>query len=135
MDRAVIQEATMCIVFEIGDFKIAYRDSAGPISEEEDRYFDSIGGVDLAIVGFIGRTLMRRQLDERTLPLVERYQPKIVMAAHHDDLYPVFLDLATEPLRTAVSHVLPEATTVAPVYLEPVRIDMSTGRVLHPTEE
>ena len=135
MDRAMLEEATLCIVLEIGDFRIAFRDSAGPLSAEEHAYFDATGGVDVAIVGFIGRTLMRRQLDERTLPLIERYQPKVLMAAHHDDLYPVFLDMATEPLRMAVSHVLPETTTVAPVYLEPVRIDMSTARVLAAGEE
>jgi hypothetical protein len=78
---------------------------------------------------------MRRQLDERTLPLIELYRPKILLAAHHDDLYPMFLDMATEPLKMAVSHLLPETTTVAPVYLEPVRIDMRSGRVLGPGEE
>jgi L-ascorbate metabolism protein UlaG (beta-lactamase superfamily) len=135
MAQAVLEQATMCIVIEIGDFRLAFRDSAGPISDEEHRYFDASGGVDAAIVGFIGRTLMRRQLDERTLPLVERYQPKVLLAAHHDDLYPVFLDLATEPLKMAVSHVLPDTTTVAPVYLEPVRIHMPSGRVLAPGEE
>jgi hypothetical protein len=134
-EKAVLEEATMCVVFEIGDFKLVFRDSAGPISAEEHHYFDSIGGVDAAIVGFIGRTLMRRQLDERTLPLIQRYQPKVLLAAHHDDLYPVFLDMATEPLRMAVSHVLPDTTTVAPVYLEPVHINIASGRVLQPGEE
>ena len=135
MDAAVLEEATLCIVLEIGDFRLAFRDSGGPISAEEHAYFEATGGVDVAIVGFIGRTLIRRQLDERTLPLIERYRPKVLMAAHHDDLYPVFLDMATEPLRMAVSHAVPGATTVAPVYLEPVRIDMSTARVLSPGEE
>ena len=135
MDKRVLEEATLCIVFEIGDFRLVFRDSAGPISAEEQRYFSAGGGVDAAIVGFIGRPLMRRQLDERTLPLVELYRPKVLLAAHHDDLYPVFLDMATEPLRMAVSHALPDTTTVAPVYLEPVRIDMPSGRVLQVNEE
>lgn len=134
MDRRVLEEATMCIIFEVGDFRLVYRDSAGPISAEEQRYFDATGGVDAAIVGFIGRPLMRRQLDERTLPLVDLYRPKVLLAAHHDDLYPVFLDMATEPLRMAVSHRLPGTTTVAPVYLEPVRIDVTDGRLLAPDE-
>jgi L-ascorbate metabolism protein UlaG (beta-lactamase superfamily) len=132
MDRRVLEEATMCIVIEIGDFRLVYRDSAGPISAEEQHYFDTTGGVDAAIVGFIGRPLMRRQLDERTLPLVELYRPRVLLAAHHDDLYPVFLDMATEPLRMAVSHLLPGTTTMAPVYLEPVRIEVPSGRLLQP---
>ena len=133
-DKRVLEEATMCIVFEIGDFKLVYRDSAGPISQEEQAYFDRIDGVDVAIVGFIGRPLVRRQLDERTLPLIELYRPRVLLPAHHDDLYPMFLDMATEPLKMAVSHLLPGTTTVAPVYLEPVRIDLSSGRVLEPDE-
>ena len=135
MDKRVLEEATMCMVFEIGDFRLVYRDSAGPISQEEQAYFDTIGGVDAAIVGFIGRPLMRRQLDERTLPLIELYRPKVLTAAHHDDLYPVFLDMATQPLQMAVSHLFPGTTTVAPVYLEPIRIHMPSGRVLRPDEE
>ena len=135
MDQAVLEEATMCIVFEFGGFTLVYRDSAGPVSQEEQTYFDGIDGVDAAIVGFIGRPLVRRQLDERTLPLVELYRPRTLLPAHHDDLYPVFLDLATEPLKMAVSHSLPETTTIAPVYLEPVRIHLPTGRVLGPGEE
>lgn len=134
LDRRVMEEATMCMVFEFGSFRLAYRDSAGPVSAEEQAYFESIGGVDAAIVAFIGRPLMRRQLDERTLPLVETYNPRVLMAAHHDDLYPTFLDMATEPLKMAVSHILPQTTTVAPVYLEPVRIHMPTGRLLGANE-
>jgi hypothetical protein len=135
MAHAVLEEATMCMIFEFGDFTLVYRDSAGPISAEEQAYFTARGGVDAAIVGFIGRPLMRRQLDERTLPLVELYKPKILLAAHHDDLYPMFLDMATEPLKMAVSHLLPETTTVAPVYLEPVRIHLPSRRLLLPNEE
>jgi len=133
--KAVLEEATLCLVFEFGDFTLVFRDSAGPISAEEQAYFSARGGVDAAIVGFIGRPLMRRQLDERTLPLVELYRPRVLLAAHHDDLYPMFLDMATEPLKMAVSHLLPETVTVAPVYLEPVRIHMPTARVLLPGEE
>jgi len=58
----------------------------------------------------------------------------VLVPAHHDDLYPVFLDMATEPLRMAVSHLQPATATLAPVYLEPVRIDLSSGRVL-PAQE
>jgi hypothetical protein len=35
----------------------------------------------------------------------------------------------------AVSHLLPETTTVAPVYLEPVRIHLPSRRLLLPNEE
>ena len=44
------------------------------------------------------------------MPLVETYQPKVVLPCHHDDLYPVFIDLATEPLKMRVHEQLPEAS-------------------------
>jgi hypothetical protein len=34
----------------------------------------------------------------------------------------------------AVSHLLPETTTIAPVYLEPVRIHLPSRRVLSANE-
>src|SRR5262249_12877799 len=110
MEQAVLEEATMCIVFEFGDFTLVYRDSAGPISQEEQAYFDPVQGGGQGFGGFMGRPLARRQLDERTLPLVNLYRPRTLLLAHHDDLYPVFLDLATEPLKMAVSHLLPGTT-------------------------
>ena len=84
---------------DIDGYRIVYRDSGGPVSGEERAFFAASPGCDLAIVGFIGRPLMRRQLREATMPLIETYQPRAVIPCHHDDLYPVFIDLATEPLK------------------------------------
>lgn len=134
-DPRIMEEATMCMIFEIGDFRLVYRDSPGPISKEEEAFFSRIDGVDVAIVGYAGRPLVRRQLDERTLPTVALYRPKVLLPTHHDDLYPVFMDMATQPLKMAVSHLLPDTKTVAPVYLEPVRIHLPSGRVLPEGEE
>ena len=41
-------EGTLTYIIDIGGFRIAYRDSGGPISEEERRYFTANPGVDLA---------------------------------------------------------------------------------------
>src|SRR5437763_1169903 len=38
-DPAVFTEGTMCLILQVGDFTIVYRDSAGPVSEEERAYF------------------------------------------------------------------------------------------------
>jgi L-ascorbate metabolism protein UlaG (beta-lactamase superfamily) len=124
----VLTEATMCLVFEIDGYKIVYRDSAGPVSDEERAYFGAHPGCDLAIVALQGYPLLRRQL-AATGPLVETYQPKVVVPCHHDDLYPIFLDMATEPLKMQVHEQLPEATTIQPVYVEPVTIGMKSGIV------
>ena len=56
-------------------------------------------GCDLAIVGFIGRPLVRRQLREATIPLIETYQPRAVIPCHHDDLYPVYVEPGRDPVQ------------------------------------
>ena len=45
------------------------------------------------------------------------------------DLYPVFIDMPTEPLKMRVHERLPEASTIQPVYVEPVTISMKSGVV------
>jgi L-ascorbate metabolism protein UlaG (beta-lactamase superfamily) len=126
MAPEVFTEGTMCLVIDIDGYRIVYRDSGGPVSEEERAFFAASPGCDLAIVGFIGRPLVRRQLQEATMPLIETYQPRAVIPCHHDDLYPVFIDLATEPLKMRVHEQLPAASTIQPVYVEPVTIGMKS---------
>lgn len=125
----VFTEGTMCLVLDVAGYRIVYRDSGGPVSAEERAYFTASPGCDLAIVGFTGRPLVRRQLSEATMPLVELYQPRTVIPCHHDDLYPVFLDMPTEPLRMRVHEQLPAASTIQPVYVEPVTIGLKSGAI------
>jgi L-ascorbate metabolism protein UlaG (beta-lactamase superfamily) len=129
MAPEVMTEGTMCLVIDIDGYRIVFRDSGGPVSEEEREFFAASPGCDLAIVGFIGRPLVRRQLKEATMPLIETYQPKAVLPCHHDDLYPVFIDLATEPLKMRVHEQLPESRTIQPVYVEPVTVGLKTGTI------
>ena len=124
--QEVLTEGTMCLIFEIDGYKVVYRDSAGPVSDEERAFFSANPGCDLAIVALQGYPLQRRQLTA-TGPLIDTYQPKIVLPCHHDDLYPIFLDMATEPLKMRVHEKLPTATTVQPVYVEPVAVGMKSG--------
>ncbi len=125
----VFTEGTMCLVIDTDGYRVVYRDSAGPVSDEERRYFEVNPGCDLAIVGFVGRPLVRRQLSEATMPLVETYKPRVVLPCHHDDLYPVFIDMPTEPLKMRVHEHLPTAHTIQPVYVEPVTVGMKSGVV------
>ena len=53
------------------------------------------------------------------MPLIGLYRPQTVIPCHHDDLYPVFIDMPTEPLKMRVHEQLPVASTVQPVYVEP----------------
>ncbi len=122
-------EGTMCFVIDIAGYRIVYRDSAGPVSEEERAFFSQEPGCDVAMVGYAGRPLVRRQLLEATMPLVETYRPRFLLPCHHDDLYPVFIDMPTEPLEMRVRDVLPDTTTIQPVYVEPITIGMKSGDV------
>jgi len=130
----VFTEGTMCVIIDIGGYRIVYRDSAGPVSPEERAFFAANPGCDLAIVAFIGRPLVRRQLAEATMPLIEAYQPKVVLPCHHDDLYPGFVDMPTEPLKMSVRERFPGSVTLQPGYAEPVVVSMKTGSPVTPAE-
>ena len=58
----------MCMVFEFGDHKLVYRDSAGPMSQEEEAYFSSIDGVDAPVAQYVddvvaGRMTAKEMMD------------------------------------------------------------------------
>jgi L-ascorbate metabolism protein UlaG (beta-lactamase superfamily) len=125
----VYTQATMCMIVDVGGYRIVFRDSAGPPSEEERAFFAREPGCDVAIVGYAGRPLVRRQLSEATMPLVELYRPRVLLPCHHDDLYPVLVDMPTEPLKMQVHERLPETLVVQPVYVEPIEISMRGGTV------
>jgi L-ascorbate metabolism protein UlaG (beta-lactamase superfamily) len=127
---AVFTEATLCYVIDIGDgFRVVFRDSAGPLSVEESGWFEAHPGSDLAIVSYAGRPVPRWQIDNLTLPLIEHYQPGLAMPCHHDELYPYFWDMPTEPLRRAVRSLPSGSDLMSPVYVEPVRIGMKDRSV------
>jgi len=123
---AVFTEATLCFVIDIeGGYRVVFRDSAGPLSAEESAWFGGQSGADLALVSYAGRPVPRWQIEHLTLPLIQRYQPKVVLPCHHDELYPYFWDMPTEPLRRAVRAACPGTDLVAPTYVEPIRIDLA----------
>jgi L-ascorbate metabolism protein UlaG (beta-lactamase superfamily) len=107
-----------------------FRDSAGPISVEERRFFAG-SGCDLALVAYTGRPVARRLIAEMTLPLIKQYNPRWVVPCHHDDLFPHFLAMPTEPLRLAVREALGgSCETLQPIYVEPIRIDVRAKSLL-----
>lgn len=130
-------EATLTYVIDIDGYRIAYRDSGGPISVEERAYFEANPGVDLAILSINGLPHVSQQLEEVFLPLARLYQPKVLVPAHHDELHAntgdrlrrIFADVATEPLKLRVHDELPRTITAQPTYIEPLTVDRSTGEV------
>jgi L-ascorbate metabolism protein UlaG (beta-lactamase superfamily) len=133
LDPEVFTKGTLCHIIEIDGYRIVFRDSAGPISPEEVRWFANNGGCDLALVAYTGRPVARRTIKEMTLPLIECYQPRTVVPCHHDDLFPHFLAMPTEPLRMAVRDQFGgTCETLQPMYVEPIELDLSS-RTLRPS--
>jgi L-ascorbate metabolism protein UlaG (beta-lactamase superfamily) len=136
----VITEETLTYVIEVDGFKIVYRDSGGKLSDEEIAYFGAHPGCDVALVSINGRPYWQQDVDDVFLPIVELYQPKVLIPAHHDALFGVlpgagqlkrlFVDVATELLKERVHAVLPGTATVQPGLVEPIRIHRKTGQVV-----
>jgi L-ascorbate metabolism protein UlaG (beta-lactamase superfamily) len=134
----VLTEATLTYIIDIGGFTIAYRDSGGAISNEERAFAAAHGPVDVAILSLNGLPHVAQQLEDVFLPLARLYQPKVLIPAHHDELWAnfdgsglkkLFADVATAPLANRVHDELPATITVQPALIEPVTIDRAKGEV------
>lgn len=139
-------EATLTYIIDIDGYRVAYRDSGGPISDEERAYFTANPGVDLAILSINGLPHVAQQLEDTFLPLAKLYQPKVLVPSHHDEhwvnlddsgftterqgLSKFFADVATEPLKQRVHDELPDTITVQPGLIEPLVIGRRTGEVV-----
>jgi len=134
----VVSEATLTYVIDIDGFRIAFRDSGGAISVEEEKYFNSIPGVDLAILSINGLPHVSQHLEEVFLPLAQLYKPRVLVPSHHDQLWTnfgdqglsmFFDDVATEPIKTRVHDELPDTITTQPALIEPLTVNVKSGEV------
>jgi len=117
----VITQGTIAYLFTFDSgFQFIYRDTAGPITPEEEAVMARIGGeTDLATVAYQGQYLARLQIPP-TLDLIKLYNPKMYLPNHHDEIAGIFLDIGVEPLFMAIREELPDTKTVSPLYREPV---------------
>jgi L-ascorbate metabolism protein UlaG (beta-lactamase superfamily) len=138
-------EATITYIIDIGGFRVAYRDSGGPISVEERAYFTENPGVDVAILSINGMPQVAYELEHTFLPLAKLYQPKVLVPSHHDEhwvnldrtglpleprgIFKNFTDVATEPIKQRVHDELPDTITVQPGLVEPLVIGRAKGDV------
>jgi L-ascorbate metabolism protein UlaG (beta-lactamase superfamily) len=119
-DPRVITEGTIAYLFEFDSgFKLIYRNSAGPITDDEREAMARVGRTDVAIVAYIGQYVADVQTAV-TLPLVELYNPAVYLPAHHDEIAGIFLDMGTEPLFMAIRDARPQTTSISPLYRTPV---------------
>lgn len=126
-DSSIDTEGTLAYLLTFGTgFRLIWLDSAGPITEEERRLMERIGGVDVAIVAYQGQFLARPQV-AATLPLVSLFHPQLYLPAHHDELAGLFPDLGIEPLLMAIRDSLPGTRAVAPLYRTPICLSAQGG--------
>ena len=127
-DPSIAKEGTVAYLLKFDNgFRLIWLDSAGPITQEERRLMERIGGVDVAIVAYQGQFLARRQV-ATTLPLVSLFHPRLYLPAHHDELAGLFPDLGIEPLLMAIRDELPGTRAMAPLYRSPVCLSAPLGR-------
>jgi L-ascorbate metabolism protein UlaG (beta-lactamase superfamily) len=123
-DPKVITEGTIAYLFTFDNgFKLVFRNSAGPITDAERAVAKRIGKTDVAIVGYIGQYVAKRQI-AATLPIIQLYNPRLYLPAHHDEIAGTFVDIGLEPLFMAIEEQLPGTSFASPLYREPVCIDI-----------
>lgn len=117
----VITQGTIAYLVTLDTgLRVIYRNSAGPITAFEQEAMERIGGsTDVAIAAYAGQYDADRQI-AATLPIVQLYNPRLLLPAHHDEIAGLFLDMGTEALFTAVRDQLPGTRTVSPLYRQPV---------------
>lgn len=118
---SVRNEGTMAYLFTFDSgFRMIFRNSAGPITDAERQVMQRIGGkTDVAVVGYIGQYVARRQIAS-TLPIIKLYNPRLYLPSHHDEIAGTFLDIGTEPLFMDIRDQMPGTSTLSPLYREPV---------------
>jgi len=124
-DPKVITEGTIAYLFTFDNgFRLIFRNSAGPITDAERAVVKRIGGkTDVAIVGYIGQYIAKRQI-AATLPIIQLYNPRLYLPAHHDEIAGTFVDIGLEPLFMAIQEQLPGTSFLSPLYREPVCLDI-----------
>ena len=124
-DPKVITEGTIAYLFTFDNgMKLIFRNSAGPITDAEKAVMNRIGGkTDIAIVGYIGQYVAKRQI-AATLPVIQLYNPRLYVPAHHDEIAGTFVDIGLEPLFMEIRSQLPGTSFVSPLYRQPVCVDM-----------
>jgi L-ascorbate metabolism protein UlaG (beta-lactamase superfamily) len=124
-DPKVITEGTIAYLFTFDSgFRLIFRNSAGPVTDAEKAVMQRIGGkTDVAIVGYIGQYVAKRQI-AATLPIIELYNPGLYLPAHHDEIAGTFVDIGLEPLFMAIRDRMPGTSVMSPLYREPVCLNV-----------
>jgi L-ascorbate metabolism protein UlaG (beta-lactamase superfamily) len=118
----VITEGTIAYLITLDDgFRIMYRDSGGPVTDQEKTVMQRVGGVDLALVA-VSANFLPSLTAQQALEHMQVYKPDVYMPAHHDAAFAGHAPLwrATEPVFQALKDANSRLVTVSRGYREPV---------------
>jgi len=96
-------------------FKIVTIGSAGPITDGDRDLARKLGRADVAIVAYQPHAVAERQIPD-TWALIQLFDPRLYLPAHHDHSFGTWLDLGLEPLFLKLRDEKPETKFVAPLY-------------------
>jgi len=124
-DPKIIDQGTMAfgLTFKNG-FKFVVFSSAGPITPGAEEMAKKMGPVDVAIVSYQPHAVAERQVQE-SMPLVQLFNPKLLLPAHHDASFGTWIDLGLEPLFEKLREDSPSTHFLAPLYRSPICIATS----------
>jgi L-ascorbate metabolism protein UlaG (beta-lactamase superfamily) len=124
-DPRVVTEGTIAYLITLDDgFRIMYRDSGGHVTDYEKAAMETLGGVDLALVG-LSADILNVPTEQQAIEHANLYKPDVFMPAHHDGALRGHMPLwrATEPVFQALRDNDPNLVTVSRGYREPTCFD------------
>jgi len=105
-------------------FKIVAFSSAGPVTEGGRQLAQKYGRADVAIVSYQPHAVAERQVEE-SWPLIELFQPRLFLPAHHDAAFGTWLDLGLAPMFERIRSRMPGTGFVSPLYRSPICVATS----------
>ena len=112
----IVDKGTLAFGFTFANgFKTVVFSSAGPVTPGAKALADKFGRADVAIVSYQPHAVAERQVEE-SWPLIEAFNPRLFLPAHHDASFGTWLDLGLEPLFERLRDKLPETSYLAPLY-------------------
>ena len=124
-DAGIETQGTIGYLLTFGDqYRLLFVDSPGPTTAAQQQLAQTIAGVDLALLPFVGRDAGIDPL----VNLVRLFRPATVLLGHHDG--PGLAKWASiVPAALAIRDAVPEARTPEPLYRVPVCINTVTKDV------
>jgi L-ascorbate metabolism protein UlaG (beta-lactamase superfamily) len=121
----IIDKGTLAfgITFDNG-FRTVVFSSAGPVTEGARQLAKKFGRADVSIVSYQPHAVAERQIED-SYPLVQLFNPRLLLPAHHDASFGVWLDLGLEPLFEKLRVEMPQTSFLAPLYRSPICVATS----------